>query len=388
MTGQLLEQLVDTHEVAALYLRAPGEPAIDGTLRERLALAEEIGRPGPPVSAAGRAAVQVRRGLGSIAGRPAWATDWAVPAFARRARELVTSWRPDVVQAELHVMGQYLPALSGLGSGRILVDHEPGAAASGDLEAWERGPRRVGRRLDGLAWRRYERRVLDATDAVVTFSKDDQRLLAARAPQARVLRIAPGVTLPPQPYDPVGSEPPTVLFIGTFVHPPNVEGAIRLATRIFPEVRARHAAAKLEVVGDAPPAAVRELSGQGIVVTGRVDDVRPYLDRAAVVAAPLRLGRGTRVKVLEALAAGKALVATPRALAGVDVVPGQHVLAATTDAEIRDALLALLDSPERRRRLAGAARAWALENLRWEDRAAEYESLYDSLAATHEGGRP
>ena len=227
--------------------------------------------------------------------------------------------------------------------------------------------------------------MLAATDAVVTFSEEDQRLLAARAPQARVLRIAPGVALPPQPCDPVGNQPPTVLFIGSFVHPPNVEGAIRLATGIFPEVRARHAAVRLKIVGDAPPAAVRELSGQGIVVTGRVDDVRPYLDRAAVVAAPLRLGRGTRVKVLEALAAGKALVATPRALAGVDVVPGEHVLAATTDAEIRDAVLVLLDSPDRRRRLGGAARAWALENLRWEDRAAEYESLYGSLAATHRG---
>ena len=300
----------------------------------------------------------------------------------------MTSWRPDVVQAELHVMGQYLPALSGLGSRRILVDHEPGAAASADLETWERGPRRVGRRLDSFAWRRYERRVLAATDAVVTFSEEDQRLLAARAPQARVVRIAPGVTLPPRPYDPVGREPPTVLFIGTFVHPPNVEGAIRLATDIFPEVRARHTAAKLEIVGDAPPAAVRALAGQGVVVTGRVDDVRPYLERAAVVAAPLRLGRGTRVKVLEALAAGKALVATPRALAGVDVVPGEHVLAATTDAEIRDALLALLDSPERRRGLGGAARAWALENLRWEDSALEYESLYDSLVATHGRDRP
>ena len=388
MTGQLLEQLVHTHEVAALYLRAPGEPSIQKALRERLALAEEIARPGPPLSAAEGAALHVRRGLGFIAGRPAWATDWAVPEFARRARELVTSWRPDIVQAELHIMGQYLPALTGLGSRRVLVDHEPGAAASADLEMWERGPRRIGRRLDGFAWRRYERHVLGATDAVVTFSEEDQRVLAARAPQARVVRIRPGVALPPDPLDPVGAEPARVLFIGNFVHPPNVEAAIRLATDIFPEVRARNAGTILEIVGDAAPASVRDLSGHGVVVTGRVDDVRPYLDRAAVVAAPLRLGRGTRVKVLEALAAGKALVATPRGLAGIEVLPGEHVLVATSNAEIRDALLAVLDSEDTRRRLAGAARSWALENLRWEDSATEYGSLYDSLAATHEGERP
>jgi len=388
MTGQLLEQLVDSHEVGALYLRAQSEPPIDGPLRDRLALAEEITRPGPPVSASGRASLLMRRGLGFIAGRPAWATDWAVPEFARRAREVALSWRPDVVQAELHVMGQYLPALTGLGSLRILVDHEPGAAASADLEAWERGPRRVGRHLDGLAWRRYERRVLAATDAVVTFSEEDRRVLVARAPGARVFRISPGVALPSQPFDPIGAEPPRVLFVGSFVHPPNVDGAIRLASDIFPQVSARHPGARLEIVGDAPPAAVRDLAGAGVVVTGRVDDVRPYLDRAAVVAAPLRLGRGTRVKVLESLAAGKALVATPRALAGVDVVAGEHVLVASSDAEIRDALLALLDAPDRRRRLAGAARAWAVENLRWDDTVAAYDSLYDSLVTTQGGDVP
>jgi glycosyltransferase involved in cell wall biosynthesis len=172
-----------------------------------------------------------------------------------------------------------------------------------------------------------------------------------------------------------------VLFLGSFIHPPNVDAAVRLARSVMPAVRQKVPAAALEIVGDAPPKAVRELAGDGVIVTGRVPDVRPYLDGAAVVAAPLRLGGGVRVKVLDSLAAGKALVATPRALAGLPIEPGTHALVADTDAELTDALVELLRDPERRRRIGEAARTLAAERLGWERAAVEYEALYRSLPA-------
>ncbi len=152
-----------------------------------------------------------------------------------------------------------------------------------------------------------------------------------------------------------------MLFVGSFGHPPNIDAAIRLARGIFPGVRARVPEATLEIVGDAPPQAVRRLAGEGIVVTGRVADVRPHLDNAAVVAAPLRLGGGMRVKVLESLAAGKAMVATPRAVAGLGLEPGTHALIAESDGELSDALVSLLGDPELRRRMGRAARSLAAE---------------------------
>jgi polysaccharide biosynthesis protein PslH len=172
-----------------------------------------------------------------------------------------------------------------------------------------------------------------------------------------------------------------VLFLGSFGHPPNVDAAVRLAVDVMPTVRECVPDAVLEIVGDAPPAQVRGLAGDSVIVTGRVPDVRPHLDRAAVVAAPLRLGGGMRVKVLDALASGKALVATPRALAGLPIEPGTHALVADTDAELADALGELLRDPELRRRLGTAARALAAERLTWERAALEYEALYASLLA-------
>ncbi len=379
MTGQLLAELALRHDVGALYLRARGEPDISESLRDALIFAEEVPRPASPSTVAGRAAELIRRSAGLMAGRPVWVTDWAVPAFGVRAGAVASAWQPHVIQAELHVMGQYLAELGALATPRVLVDHDPGAAATVDLAGWERGWRRLGRHADGVAWRRYERHLLGDVDVAVVFTETDRSALLERCPHARVVRISPGIALPTQPLDALGSDPPRVLFLGSFVHPPNVEAAVRLGRDIFPGVRDRLPTASLDIVGDAPPPEVRRLAGKGVAVTGRVDDVSPYLNRTAVVAAPLRLGGGMRVKVLETLAAGKALVATPRALAGIDLTPGHHALVRENDAEFRDALVYLLADPDARARLARAGRAWAEQNLGWSPVVAAYESLYESL---------
>ncbi|HYP47248.1 MAG TPA: glycosyltransferase family 4 protein [Thermoleophilaceae bacterium] len=305
-----------------------------------------------------------------------------MPSFAARLHEVARAWRPQIVQAELHVMGQYLSGLGDPAPHRVLVEHEPGSAAARDLIAWEHGLRRAGRRLDALAWRRYEPRVLAAADAVVAFTGEDAAALAPLGPRARMLTIPLGIPIPERASDPIGKSPPAVLFIGSFGHPPNVDAAVRLARDIFPGVRARLPDARLEIVGAAPPPEVRRLAGPGVVVTGRVADVSPHLGGAAVVAAPMRLGGGMRVKVLEALAAGKALVATPRAVAGLGLEPGRHALVAEGDDGLGDALVSLLSDPDLRGRLGAAARAHVAEHLSWERATLAYEDLYGSLLAS------
>jgi polysaccharide biosynthesis protein PslH len=369
MTGQLLSHAVSRHEVGAIYLRADDEPPLDPELEGRLALAVEVRR--PPL--AGFA----RRALGLARGRPTWATDWAVPAFARRARDAVLDWRPDVLQAELSVMGQYLAGVE-RPTATVLVDHDPGAATAAELAAWERGVRRLGRRMDAAAWRRYERRVFGSAEAIVVFTEEDRARIAPRAPADRVERIAPGIDVPARAGVPSGQG---VVFVGGFGHPPNVEAALRLGRSIFPAVREQVPGATLELVGAAPPPEVRAVAGNGVTVTGRVPDAQAYLDGAAVVTAPLQLGGGMRVKVLEALAAGKALVTTPRALAGIDLAPGEHALVGERDEELADAIAELLEDPERARRLGEAARAWAAEQLSWERTLDGYDRLYASLTA-------
>jgi glycosyltransferase involved in cell wall biosynthesis len=116
--------------------------------------------------------------------------------------------------------------------------------------------------------------------------------------------------------------------------------------------------------------------------------VTPYLDRAAVVVVPLRMGGGMRVKVLEALAAGKAVVASRLAVEGLDVVDGKQILLAETDKQFIDAIVQLLYYTERRTALAVCARAWACANLGWEGSIAAYDALYESLIQRSGGARP
>jgi glycosyltransferase involved in cell wall biosynthesis len=377
LAGQLLERLVGGHEVGALFLRAPEEPPIARELDDRLAFAVEVQRPSLLAGIGVRRAA--RRLAGLAGGRPLWATDWRVPELERRVREITAAWRPDVVQAELPVMGQYLPALPEPRPARILVEYDPGAAAAADLAATERGLRRAARLADATAWRRYGRRLAAQVDAVVTFTDEDAQVLGPLGSGARLVRIAPGIALPDAAADPVGVAPPRVLFVGSFVHPPNVDAAMWLAESIFPGVLARVPSARLELLGDQPPASVRRLAGPAVDVTGYVSDTWPHLDAAAVVVAPLRLGGGMRLKVLEALAAGKAVVATPRAVAGLDLEPGTHALVGESDAELENALVELLEHPGRRSRIGAAAREFARERLDWGHTVAAYERLYDSL---------
>jgi glycosyltransferase involved in cell wall biosynthesis len=286
------------------------------------------------------------------------------------------------VQVEYHVMAQYLSALDGCAAPRVLVEHEPGAATMHALARLERGYSGVVARLDALAWTRFERSILRRVQAVVTFTKRDQRALEMLGGNAPILTIPLGTDCPPRALDPLGVPPPTLLFVGSYIHPPNVDAALRLAGTIFPLLQARCPGVRLQIVGQRPPPEVRRLSGPGVEVTGWVPDVTPYLDRAALVVAPLRRGGGMRIKVLEALAAGKALVASRLAVEGLDVTDGEQCILADSDQECVAAIQRLLGDAELRAAVATRARRWALANLRWERTVADYEALYARLLET------
>lgn len=374
VTGQLIDVLADRHEVAVLHLAERGDAPVEDRLRSRLALVERVDRPDGPVSAGTRARVK----LGLLRGVPTWASEVAMPGFAERLRELASSWRPDVVQVEYPVMGQYLPALRSFAAPRVLVEHD---ASLRDLRDFGGPLGGLVRRLDDRAWRRFERRVMGEVQAVVVFTERDRHALEGLGTRTRVVRIPFGVPAPDTALAPAGAPPPEVVLVGNFRHPANADAATWLARTLFPPVRERVPDARLTIVGASPTPEVSALAGEGVSVTGPVDDVVPYLDRAAVVAAPIRLGGGMRVKVLEALAAGKAVVATPLAVEGLDVTPGDQLEVAEGDAEFTAALARLLGDGEARRALAERARAWARAELGWDRAVARYEELYTELLA-------
>ena len=383
VTAGFVTALAERHRVALFHLgRGPLDVADDAVQAacERLVRCELPERPGGGL---GEIGYQVRTVGPLLVGRPRWATlAWSRVCSARLAL-LAREFRPDVIQCEFAVMTRYLPALRDLAAARVLVAHEPAAArAAEDARAALGGRRRarIAARAEARAWLGFERRALEAVDAAVAFTDSDRDALAALG-SATPLHVIPfGIDVPPEPLDPAGADDrETLVFVANFVHTPNVEAARRLVHGILPQVRRERPGVAVEIVGRTPPPAVRSLAGDGVSVTGDVPSVVPYLDRASVVLAPLAIGGGIRVKTIEALAYGKAVVATPLGAAGLPVTDREHLRLAETDDELARATVDLLADRDGRAALGRRARAWALEHAGWDATVTAYDRLYRSL---------
>jgi sugar transferase (PEP-CTERM/EpsH1 system associated) len=176
----------------------------------------------------------------------------------------------------------------------------------------------------------------------------------------------------PEPRPP--GEPPLIVFTGQMDYRPNIEAAAGFAREAFPIVRQRHPAARFAIVGRNPDASLAGL-GEGVEVTGGVPDVRPWLTRASVVVAPLRIARGVQNKVLEAMAMGRAVVASPQAFEGIAAEPGRDLIVADGWQAEADAVVALLDEPARADAIGDAARAQIEARYSWEARLVPLDAM-------------
>lgn len=209
--------------------------------------------------------------------------------------------------------------------------------------------RREGRRL--LA---HDRAMAARFDRILFVSRKEADLFAGLAPESadRVTVLENGVDAGyffaggdyPDPY---GGDGSTMVFTGAMDYWPNVEGVLWFVGEVFPSIRARCPGARLCIVGSRPHHSILALQGMpGIEVTGRVADVRPYLAHARLALAPLMIARGVQNKVLEAMAMGKLLLATPAALEGIELGPEIDVMIAEGAEEwIRLATDALSTAP-------------------------------------------
>lgn len=218
----------------------------------------------------------------------------------------------------------------------------------------------------------FERRVAAAVDTSLLVSPQEAELFRRLAPAsaARIDHVTNGVDhlyfdpaeAFPNPFDD-GAE--TLVFTGAMDYWANVDAVVWFATEILPAARAAWPGLRFCIVGANPTAAVRDLAGlPGVSVTGRVADVRPYVAHAVAAVAPLRLARGIQNKVLEAMAMGKAVIATPEAVEGIDARAGDDILVASDAAAFADRLAAV-KAADRRRDLGLRARALILDRYCW-----------------------
>ncbi len=317
----------------------------------------------------------------------AYARRLALPGarFPRRARQ---AWSPDMwarVEARraraaydaAHLFGgvqvyEYARALGGLPA--VITPYESYSLYLRRLMAHRP---RLSTRAQWWAARRYEAFMFAPYRAAVVVSPLDRAELLALDPALRVEVIPNGVDLDYFQPQPVAREPDTLLFTGNFAYAPNSDAALYLAQTLLPGVQARFPGARLWLVGADPPPAVQALASASVTVTGRVPDLRPYLARAAVYVCPLRIGAGIKNKVLEALAMGCPLAATPLSVDGIAVRAGQDALVApAAGGALAAAVARLLADAELRAAFSANGPALIARDHSWAGAAARYAALY------------
>ncbi|MCC7035518.1 MAG: glycosyltransferase [Acidobacteria bacterium] len=256
---------------------------------------------------------------------------------------------------------------------------------------------RLAARLELGRTERYEGRVAAAFDRVVVTSDEDRQALLALVqsgkgtlPDTHVQVVPNGVDL--EYFSPVSEprEPMTIVVTGKMSYHANVTAARWLVEEVMPGVWAAAPAARLWIVGQDPAREVQALGatwpdppGPGasmpasrVIVTGTVPDIRPYLRRATVAVAPIRYGVGIQNKVLEAMACGTPVVATPQAVAGVPTRSGSELVVASTAGEFAQAIVSLLGDRGTCDRLSRASRAFAERQHDWRRAGAALTDIY------------
>jgi sugar transferase (PEP-CTERM/EpsH1 system associated) len=229
--------------------------------------------------------------------------------------------------------------------------------------------------LEGRKMRRYEARACDRAGITLTVSDTDRTTLAALAPGASIAAIPTGVDT--AYFAPNGARETSgaLVFTGSMDWYPNEDAIRHFMAVTLPRIRAVVPNVSLTVVGRNPRPGLRDAAAKaGVRVTGTVDDVRPYVAEAAVYVVPLRVGGGTRLKIYEALAMGKAVVSTAIGAEGLPLVPGEHFLRADEPADFADAVVSLIQDPARRRSLGQAGRRLVEERYAWSRVAREFEA--------------
>jgi glycosyltransferase involved in cell wall biosynthesis len=291
---------------------------------------------------------------------------YAVSKFtSRQVRKLLTAWfaqrRFDIAICDFLCTTLNFPR--NLGVPAVLFQHNV------ESVLWKRKAQmevqwldRTISKLEYAKMRRFEPEQVRRFDHVITVSEQDRQAMRWMVDLARISVIPTGVDLNKYRYD-SGARPaePLVVFTGSMDWEANIDGVEFFCNQVWPQVLQRVPQARFRIVGRNPHPRVKKLASESVEITGTVPSVIDHLREAAVMVVPLRIGGGTRIKIYEGMAMGKALVSTRVGAEGLDVRSGQDILLADDPERFADSICTLLSDEGLRRRIEAAAHHTAIK---------------------------
>jgi glycosyltransferase involved in cell wall biosynthesis len=382
----LIRQLAQRHEVSVLSFAFPHDERLADELRPLLQELTTV--PLAPFTPKGVWRNRIE-GWAEIlfARRPRYARTFPIGRLRLPLQQMVARDRPEVILFDQLFVAELAQATAGMPM--VLAAHNVESEIAG--QAVRQATTLVHRLRDWLDWRKlkgFEERWLLRFRVITAVSEEDARILRRMAPGAELF-------VAPNGADTMAFAPPVdcreqgrLLFFGTLNYGPNADGIIWFCRQVLPGIRARRPDVTLEIIGLDPPERVLALHDPPrVVVIGPVDDVRPHLWRATATVVPLLLGGGTRLKVVEALAAGCPVISTTVGAAGLAVADGRDLLLADGAEEFVEAGLRVIGDPLLASRL-GQAGMEAARRYDWSRVAPVLEAALCRAISLHQGAAP
>lgn len=370
----ILRHLAARHETTLLsYYAGARDETYERALTQRLPGAVPLAVPGP-AGPIGQLAHYARH-VPSPA--PYAVTKFTDAAVRQEIVRIVRDRRIDVVVCDFLSASLNLPV--DLQAPAVLFQHNVESAL------WDRQARhepnlakRVAFKMEAAKMRRYEAETVARYPRVIAVSEHDRALMSAMTDPARITVVPTGVDV--EAYGEAATvepEPNTVLFLGSMDWEANIDGVDFFCREVWPTVTAAVPGARFRVVGRNPHPRIQKLASDSVEIVGGVPSVVPYLAQAAAFVVPLRVGGGTRLKIYEAMAAGRAIVSTRVGAEGLDYTDGEDILIADRADELASAVIRLLGDDEARRRLSRGASATAAR-FDWSAIARQFEQVLDA----------
>jgi polysaccharide biosynthesis protein PslH len=380
-TWHLMRHLAKRHEITYLAFRTPDVREEHVAGMSEVAQAVDVVPRSDPAKGSFRFYADVARHL---ADRLPYAVGkYRSPAFADRLQTLLHEQEFHLIVCDFLVPAVNLPRR--LPCPAVIFTHNV------EAEIWRRYAETTTSAIGRLLYRsqhrrmlRFEGRTLARFDGILAVSDADRHTfgeLYPRVARERIHVVPTGVDtdfFTPTPSAPTSR---SLVFTGSMDWLPNEDAVQFFCRDVLPLIRAEEPGTTLSIVGRAPtPAVVRLGEQSGVTVTGRVDDVRPYIADAALYVVPIRIGGGTRLKIFEAMAMGKAVVSTVVGAEGLPVRNGEHLVLADRPQEFAAAVVRLMRNLDERRSLEAAAHKLVVERYDWSAVAGELERALTGFA--------
>jgi glycosyltransferase involved in cell wall biosynthesis len=300
-------------------------------------------------------------------------------AYSSEVRRLVNEWKPDAVMAEWSPYSIFAERLGKIP--RVAVAHNLESSIwRGYVDKADNPLKRTYLKLQYNRVKAFEESIFGWLDGLVTVSPIELEYVRSAYPGLRSVQVDNGVDTEYFAPSDEPEDPRLVSFCGSMDWRPNQDGVTHFVNDTLPILRRRIPDIKVLMIGREPPAWLIELGNRHQVeFTGSVDDVRPMVQRSAVSIVPLRIGGGSRLKILEAFSMGKAVVSTTLGAEGLELSHGKHLLIADTPEEFAHAVADLIENPEQRRELGEAGRLLVESRYRWQEIAKVQSAFLESF---------